>query len=218
VRLYAEQGFRGTVIDLETGRRVPKVIWLDETAGELEAYRTDSDGRYVRDVNGDYETYRAKGKFKFVPQEASGCGGSAAVRVSRTSTALIGAPSCVRCRSPLTLPGDDLCPACRARDRGQKHPMRAERLASPLLDRPCQAKGCGRLAEWAVADEVGVSPEAVTRPLLLPDGRTLKRPLYERGATVGRRYYCSFHYRPPRILDAKGEVIQDLDDTKVRPQ
>ena len=108
----------------------------------------------------------------------------------------MGAPVCARCRSPLTLPGDDLCPRCRAQDRLQSNRFVVERLTTPLLDRRCES--CSRLAIWSVADEVEVTPEVN------------RRYLYERGMTVGRRYYCNRCYQPARLLDSKGEVVRDF--------
>lgn len=191
---HAQQGFRGKVVDLDTGRVVPKVIWFDDVRGELEAYQVGSDGKVLRhEIDGDYLTYKVRGRFEWLPEVAK-C----------TTKIVMGAPQCARCNSLLTLPGDDLCPVCRAKDRGQRNKMVVERLTVPLLDVQCEE--CSRQAEWSVGDEVEVTPQL------------RKRWLYVRGQTVGRRYYCSFHFQPPRLLDAKGEVIEDLGDERLRPQ
>ncbi len=203
MRLYASQGARGRIIDLDTGKFVPKVIWLDLENGELEAYRIDGNGQPVSDGNGNLLTYYAKGRFRFE---------TVRVRESKNgSVPISGAPKCVKCESVLTLPGDDLCPACRAKDRGQRNRFVIERHLDPLEVRPCDGR-CGRLAVYAVSDEVTVTPES---KVIDWQGRKT-RALFDRGATVGRRFYCSFCFKPPRILDARGEVIQELD-TKVRP-
>ncbi len=66
---------------------------------------------------------------------------------------------------------------------------------------------CTRDAEWSVGDETPVAP-------MLQGG-----VLFSRGRLTGQRHYCSFHYRAPRIVDAKGEVMSTWDDAGgVRPQ
>lgn len=200
MRLYASGGARGTVTDLDTGFPVPHVIWVDVEAGEVQAYEVDPAGRPVKDAAGDYLWYRGRGRFSFTPQKA--------VQVKKPTAE--GAAKCERCPSRLTLPGDDLCPACRARERGQRHRMRVDQLTTPLLDVKCC--GCSRAAQYAVSDEVEASPQAGAFNLF--GGR---RVLFGRAATVGRRYYCSWCFQPPRLLDARGEVIGDIEDS-LRPQ
>jgi hypothetical protein len=68
--LHAESGFRGKVIDLDTGKPVPKVIWLDTERGELEAYKTTSEGKYIRGLNGEFITYKARGNFRYIPSNS----------------------------------------------------------------------------------------------------------------------------------------------------
>ncbi len=63
-----------------------------------------------------------------------------------------------------------------------------------------------------MGDEVEASPQA--GPFNLAGGCTV---LFGRAATVGRRYYCSWHFKPPRLLDARGEVISDIGES-LRPQ
>jgi hypothetical protein len=207
--LHAEHGFRGKIIDLDTGLPISKVIWLDTDNGVLEAYKTTTSGEYARDINGNFTTYRARGRFRYIPSN----GKATNIIPSRVPKILMGAPKCVKCGNPLTLPGDDLCPPCRAKDRGQKNRMLVERLTTPLFDAICSIKGCGRIAGWSVSDEVRVTPIWGSGIL----GR--KKCLYDRGMTVGRRWYCSRHYRPPRLLDAKGDVIEEFEEANgVRPQ
>lgn len=191
--LQASAGIRGTVYDLDTGRRVPKVIELNLERGYVKAWfvvRQDDAHpereRVRRNAAGEPEWYEATGRFKFVPAE----------RQAPAARPVLGAPACATCRSPLTLPGDDLCPRCRAKERGQRNRFLVERLTTPLLNRKCAE--CSRTAAWAVADEVAVTPEQT------------KSQLWERGMTVGRRYYCDSCYRPARLLDSKGEVIEEL--------
>lgn len=191
--LRATDGLRGTVWDLDTGRRVPKVVELNLERGYVKAWwvvKQDDEHpereKVLRNELGEPQWYEAQGRFKFVP---------AATQTLSPRIAL-GAPKCVRCTSPLTLPGEELCPRCLASDRGQRNRFLVEKLTTPLFDRKCQE--CSRLAAWSVADEVGVSPEKANRWL------------WDRGMTVGRRFYCDLHYQPARLLDPKGEVIQDL--------
>lgn len=228
---HARQGHRGVILDLDTNMRVPKVISFDEEKGELEAYQTMPNGEIAQDTQGNFLTYRAKGRFRFVSAEQvrrDGAGSHLAAppviaHLAKLSSMprkapgslkeprriKMGAPACVKCRSPLTLPGEDLCAPCKAKDRGQRHTMKVERLVNPLLDCPCSVRGCSRLATWSVGDEVDVTP--VVGVHLFPDGQR-HRVLYLRGATVGRRFYCQRHWQPPRLLDAKGEIIQEFED------
>lgn len=192
VLLKAEDGVKGRVYDLDTGRRVPKVIELNVERGYVKAYFVvEQDDAHPerevvrRNLLGEVLWYEAHGRFKFVPLDAK-----------TTARVVMGAPTCARCRSPLTLPGDDLCPRCRAEDRLQRNRFVVERLTTPLLS--CRCETCSRLAVWSVADEVQVTPEMKNRCL------------YERGMTVGRRYYCDRCYRPARLLDPKGEVVANL--------
>lgn len=202
--LHAEQGARGKLIDLDTNIEVSGVKSFDVDKGIIEAFVIAKDGSYVRDINGDWLTYTAKGRFKFIP------------RVDKEVKTIVGADRCVKCSPSLTLPGDDLCPVCRAKERGQRHTMKVERLINPLLDRKCER--CSRLAEYAVGDEVTVTPVVTANHptnILLRRGRG--KVVYSRRMTVGRHWYCSFHYQPPRLLDAKGEVIRN-EEVKTRPQ
>lgn len=80
-----------------------------------------------------------------------------------------------------------------------------DHIPIPLFSNRCCQKGCTRVARWSVSDEVPQTPVEV-------NGRK-----YSRGKIVGRRYYCEFHWKPPRLLDAKGEVMQEFDEIGVRP-
>lgn len=210
--LHSKDGIRGFVIDEETGRRVLHVIWLDSDKGELEAYQTDERGDPVKTITTDgvpaYITYRARGRFRFCPLVQS---------TGSISKALPeGANKCEKCPSVLTLPGDDLCPQCRAKERGQRNKLEVERLTTPLLAHRCAHYGCGRLATWSVGDEVDVSPIAGPLPNASKLWDKAKKAVYARGATVGRRFYCDSHFEPPRLLDPRGERIQDIDNV-LRP-
>jgi len=184
--LEAKNGVRGRVVDLDTGKSIPKVRFLNTDTGYIEAWRTDGQGNILKNEVGELQWYAAKGRFKFI--EA----------VTRSVSINMGAEKCAKCTSPLTLLGDDLCPSCRAKDRGQKNPM-ISTVITPQFDKRCH---CGALANYSVGDEVEVTPEV--------DGKQL----YSRGATVGRHYYCAKHYKPPRLLDSKGEVIQELESNR----
>lgn len=190
--LKATDGMRGTVYDLDTCRRIPKVIVLNADRGYLKAYfvveQNDlhPEREEIRtDTNGNYEWYEAHGRFKFIPTS-----------LKPTRSVVLGAPKCSRCSSLLTLPGDDLCPRCRAQERIQRNRFVVERLTTPLFDRKCE--DCTATASWAVADEVEVTPEQTGRIL------------WDRGMIVGRRYYCNRCYKPAMLLDAKGEIIKDF--------
>lgn len=188
--LDSKSGLRGRVFDLETGKRVPKVRYLNTDTGYLEAYRVNDREEIVHDALGKPQWYAATGRFVFREE----C-------VPERPSVKLGASKCSLCPSTLTLLGDDLCPACKAKDRGQKNPMKVTKLTTPLLDSHCH---CGRVAVWSVADEVTVTPQQH------------KGKLYSRGATVGRRFYCDRHYQPPLLLDSKGEIMQELE--AIRPE
>lgn len=70
---------------------------------------------------------------------------------------------------------------------------------------------CTRDANWSVGDE---TPLPVMTGML--NGKGVE---FLRARTVGIRYYCDFCYKAPRILDARGEVMETIDDAGgVRPQ
>lgn len=191
MRLHAEQGFRGTVYDRATGRPIPKVLWVDLDTGELEALAVDDQGHTRTDGNGNLLTVRYQGNFGFQPRESS---------PSLRKTVRLGAPYCRKCGNPLTLPGEELCPPCHANLRSLKISMKVEPLPTSLLNRVCDHPGCQRPAAWSVSDEVEVTPQQVGSLF------------YRRGATVNRYFYCTFHWRPPRLLDARGEEIERFED------
>ena len=65
---------------------------------------------------------------------------------------------------------------------------------------------CTRDAKWEVGDETPMRPAQ------------RGQKFFEVGRLVGKRYYCDWCYKGPRILDAKGEVMQTLEDgLGVRP-
>ncbi len=197
--LDASRGIKGKVVDLDTGKVVPKVKSLNTDTGLLVAYRTDAHGNALSDGNGNWLTYTAVGRFRFTPSDGSQVPAKKIV---------MGAPSCTKCLNRMTLPGDDLCVRCRATDRNQRHRMTVEAVIDPFDDHKCE--DCTEKAAWCVSDEVETTPQAG----MSPSGKVL----FERAATVGRRWYCSRHFKPPRLLDARGEEIKELDNEKVRPQ
>ena len=206
VKLFARDlRLPARVHDLDTKRDVRGVIWVDEEAGSAEAYHYDEHGRKVLtyDVDGAaaWKTVLLKGRFKLLPLVAPQKPTGGAV--------IMGAPACAKCNSPLTLRGDDLCPACKRRDMGK--PLDARRCG-PLDFRKCQS--CSRDATWSVSDEVVVTPQVARRGR----SRVLRAGSYyfDRAATVGRRYYCSWCFKAPRLVDHKGEVIS-VDDDVIRP-
>ena len=214
--LTAKKGARGTVVDLDTGLAVPRTIGFEAghrcvpdgsgnllVTGVLQFYDTDVFGKIRRTSEGLLKKLRARGRFKFIPQKQT------------PQSILLGADRCAKCQSPLTLEGDDLCPRCKALDAGRDVWSRMEQVTSPLLDHRCENKYCNSLAEVMVSDEVIVSP--VLSKVRLDPHRTHSRTHslhYERGMTVARRWYCRRHAQPPRILDARGEVVERLDPVK----
>lgn len=206
------------VVDLDTGLPVRKVLWVETEPVPplgpgvmlLEALRVDQHGNtVVNRQTGTEERYVAKGRFKLEMVEPAPPKQSA-----------MGAPKCAKCQSTMTLPGDDLCFACRAEDKCRA----VQKVDDPFADHKCAV--CSRKADWSVSDEVDVTPAlsgftVVERRMrgrkvqvVVPGGEGKQR--WARAATVGRRYYCSRHYQPPRLLDSTGEPIRDFD-TSNRP-
>lgn len=209
VTLSAGNGVRGQVIDLDTGAPIPKPITLTYDpvtgSGTIKAYQCNHNGSIKTNAGGDFLTYTAGGRFKFI----------SAGEPIPPKCAPEGAPRC-KCGSRLTLPGDDLCAACRAKERGQRHKMCAEKVErNYLITRKCEL--CSRAAEWGVSDEVEASPERGPALLGLPLAVQPKTMLFKRVACVKRRWYCSTHFKPPRLLDPRGEVIKDIEEG-LRPQ
>ena len=211
--LDANNKIRGRVVDLDTGKDVRKVIRLNTDTGYIKAYKVDATGEIERDAAGDYIYYEAIGRFKFIPSDKPIVKGI-----------VLGAAKCELCPSVMTLPGDTLCVACRAKERGQRNQMKCERIDGVELGRKCER--CSQDACWAVGDEVAVTPAQSAirierrgrrgRRVVVPAGVGTQQ--WVRGQMVGRRFYCSKHYQPPALLDSKGEVIQQMDVQAARPQ
>lgn len=103
----------------------------------------------------------------------------------------------------LSVPSNDppaLAPPLKRRDRSQ-----ARRIVIPLFDQKCSE--CSRVAEWSVSDEISLPP-------VKANGQW-----FSRGKTVDVRFYCSWCYKPPRLVDSKGEIIKEFEEAGgVRPQ
>jgi hypothetical protein len=67
VRLYADDGIRGVVIDLDTNLPVRKVVWLDVEEGLVHAEKVDAYGNNLLGPSGELLYYIAKGRFRFIP-------------------------------------------------------------------------------------------------------------------------------------------------------
>lgn len=183
----------GTVTDLDTGERVHRVAAVNVEAGLLEQWQSDERGHPVVDAVTKRPLRRLfRGRFS----------ADLRPRPARERAPTLGAPTCVRCPSKMTLPGDDLCPVCRAREQGRR--ISVEPLVNLMEPRACD-NGCGREATWSVSDETAVTPVRGDHPVL-------GQAWFLRGAMVGRRWYCSWCYSPPRILDARGEVMETLEE------
>jgi hypothetical protein len=77
----------------------------------------------------------------------------------------------------------------------------------PLLDDQHKCQSCTRKATYAVSDETPL-------PAAVQDQKQ-----FLQGRMVATRYYCEWCYQGPRILDAKGEVMETIEDGHgVRPQ
>ena len=202
MRIHANQlKTRCKVHDLDTGRDLREVVWVDCEAGTAEAFKVGADGMRVTEphpVTGQPSLVRVllKGRFKLVAVEDQP--GPDPFR------AMQAAARCARCPSTLVLRGDELCAVCRAAEQNRRIDLRE---CGPLDMCKCQA--CSRDATHSVADEVQVSPAQgrVRGQLRMRNGVYL----FDRAATVGRRYFCrrclSKHHEGCRLVDHKGEVI-----------
>lgn len=194
VKLYAKDVTRpARVLDLDTGKAVKAVIWVDEEAGLAEAYALDAQGARLPvialDGSQHWKTHILKGRFRLLFDVQP-----------KSYSKFEAASNCAKCGSVLVLAGQELCPQCRAADLGKPF----ERLDdSPSNPHKCEQ--CSRQATWAVSDEVEVAPQKgrVTKFARLPNGTYL----FRRRATVKRRYYCASHYQGPRLLDHRGDII-----------
>lgn len=202
---------RAKIRDLDTHRDVRGVIWVDQEAGLLEAYILDDKGGKVLTMDQEglaaWKTVTLKGRFQLIPVSSEG---TCVLRpVDRIK---MGAPSCARCSSPLTLRGDDLCVRCRAKERGKPLAAIKGNRLGPMDFAKCD--GCSRDATWSSSDEVVVTPQhgKVNGGTLVKGGAYL----FDRAATVGRSYWCQWCYRGPRTLDDKGEVVS-VDNGGPRP-
>jgi hypothetical protein len=194
------------IIDLDTGREVPYVRWLDTEQSVLEALVLGPDGNIETDSEGNQKLYWAKGRFRLV-------GGKI---YSPPKTHLImGAPRCTKCGRTITLRGNDLCAFCHAINKGIKG-FKVERYENLLVR--CQHKEgtsaqCTSYAQYGVSDEVTGTPAVVKN--YLGFGKTV---LFDQATMVRQRWYCASHYVPPRLLDANGEVMTVFQETAGRPE
>jgi hypothetical protein len=169
--LRAKDGIRGRLFDLDTGKEVPKVTWVNLETGQLEAYVVDAAGNIQKWANGENKIYWATGKFKFVPAQS----------------ALVSKPP-------------EIDP-----DPPPPRKTKYDRIVVPMLSDRCEAYACNRVADWAVSDEIALPP-------LIKDGKR-----YARAKVVDRHWWCDKHFKPPRILDEKGDVVEELNN-EARPQ
>ncbi len=195
---------KGKLWDLDTGRRIPKPLWFD-TDPQLpnvppghwtfEAYQVfrDAQGkeRVKQDGQGDYLTWFGSGRLAFIPADPKPT------------------PSWAGPDEPLRFEGRAK-ERLEAVERGDQPPgpngkaRKVSLLPAILLDCPCEGK-CGRLATHQVADEVEQNPQL------------WRGKLWSRGRMVDVHYFCAWCYKPPRVLDHKGEEVREYEDA-YRPQ
>jgi hypothetical protein len=132
MRITAQSGLRGKLIDLDTGEEVKKVIWFNLQEGSIHAYCVDKFGNLIKADNGDFKVYWARGKFKFIPSPNT-----------RLQTCSVSGASTIDCK----------CDSCRGRI--SKAVQKTVKINTPILSDRCQ---CGRLAEFSVSDEVSLAP------------------------------------------------------------
>lgn len=144
---------------------------------------------------GEFEAYRIDGNGEICRDEfGKPLSYKGKVRLHFTATANLGKKSVVA-------PTEPQKPITRLRTKRRI----IRKLQVPLFNVFCDE--CSRLAAWLVSDEVDLPP-------VIHAGRR-----YMQARTVGIRYYCSWCYKPPRLLDSKGEIIKEFSDAGgIRPQ
>ncbi len=190
--LHVNDGIRGKLYDLDTGKQILKVIWADLDSGLLCAYQTDDNAKVKKDQQGNYLTYTAHARLRWVPLPARQ--GPVVERCENTGKPAGEAPCpCRACRKYLELP------VGRVKKSHRKLPYWL------LTDHPCEHYGCGKLAEWVVSDEVEL-------PAQEDNGR-----FYGRAKTIAIHYWCSKHFQAPKVLDTGLEIVRVDNDVKARP-
>lgn len=205
MRLFAKDAKGLKVHDLDTGKDLKLVTWVDVEQGLAEVYQAGPNGKPLLTTGPDGKRTPTllllKGRFKLLPADP---------KPDDKLHRMLGASTCALCGSSLTLQDDELCPTCKAKDKGKK--LKCEPLG-PFEQHKCER--CSRDATWSTSDEVVVSPQkAMVKAGPAVTGGAW---LFERAQTVGRRFYCSRHYLGPRLLDWRGEVVQTVE-TELRPQ
>lgn len=74
MRVHADSGAAGILVDLGTGRRIPFAVWFDTETGDYEAHEATADGRSMlaaEDCVTPLGTFRGRavGQLKLVPME-----------------------------------------------------------------------------------------------------------------------------------------------------
>lgn len=89
----------------------------------------------------------------------------------------------------------------------EDEPPRRDVQRVPMVPgRPCEVRGCGKLAEWQVADAEELAPAT------LPDGTKA-----ERSRVAAVHLYCSWHYRFPTWKSLRG-VESEMTQVTARPE
>ncbi len=150
------------------------------------------------DATGTFEAYRVDGNgdIRCDPED-----GAPLVWLGRGNLKFIQEPTATLVSTPRLPEG--------CWEQGQKVVTRVkhERLSVPLLDADCEHYACLLPAEYSVGDEIPMPP-------VFSKGKW-----WGRGRMVNVRYYCAKHYEPPRIVDARGEVVSVCEEAGgVRPQ
>ena len=79
------------------------------------------------------------------------------------------------------------------------------RLARPDPRRRCEGYACDRPVEWMTMEE-RTEPPAVVNGVK-----------YDCASFVRCRYWCSWCYEPPQLVDARGDIVQVYDEIRARP-
>lgn len=206
--LDARSGLRGDLVNLDNGKVIPHACWADipddGSPGTFVAAHVDAQGNPIHEkqTQADGSTrmvpvlYRGRARLKFVSGQA------AVLRPPALAT-----PGPLPARLPSVRRDRELA---LQSEPGAGKPLftRHHKVQVPIFSDRCDHTACNRVADWAVSDEVALSPVKGA------DGRW-----YSRAQIVRVRYYCAQHYRAPALVTEKGEIIKVYEECGgVRPQ
>lgn len=188
---------RGLLLDVARNEPIRFVRWANLATGEFEAFRSDPKetnrlARCLRQAALHALIYRDTVQLRWIP----------------TVNLAAVAPPPAKPEPAPAVPADTARPHrvgdMPAAGEPVWRPVKAERVVA-VAGRTCQHYACFRWADWMVSEEVERPPEVTAAGA------------FERAEHRRTRFWCDFHYQPPTLWDAKGELIQ-TQEVEARPQ